>query len=130
MVAGGMESMSNAVYYMKRGDTPYGGIKLIDSITHDGLTDAYDHIHMGLCAEKTAKENNCTRADQDTYATESYKKVVAAYKAGAFNDELLSVNVPANKRGAPDVVIKEDEEYKRVNFDKMGQVNILFSLIL
>ncbi|KAF0312809.1 Acetyl-CoA acetyltransferase A, mitochondrial [Amphibalanus amphitrite] len=69
MVAGGMESMSNVPYYLPRGATPYGGVKLVDGIAYDGLTDAYDKIHMGNCGENTARKMNISRDEQDQYGT-------------------------------------------------------------
>lgn len=81
-IGGGMESMSNVPFYIPRGETAYGGFKVIDGIVNDGLTDAYDHIHMGVCAEKTAKECNITREDQDKYALDSYEKAAKAWKVG------------------------------------------------
>merc|ERR1711990_943989 len=67
MIAGGMESMSNVPYVMKRQAPNYGGVKLDDLITHDGLTDAYNHCHMGVCGENTASTMGITRAEQDAY---------------------------------------------------------------
>ena len=64
MIAGGMESMSNVPYVMKRQAPNYGGVKLDDLITHDGLTDAYNHCHMGVCGENTASTMGITRAEQ------------------------------------------------------------------
>ncbi|CAF3934747.1 unnamed protein product [Rotaria sp. Silwood1] len=78
MIAGGMESMSNASYYFPRGDTPYGNLQMEDGIAKDGLVDAYDRIPMGLCAEQTAKKYNLTRADQDAFAKLSYERTARA----------------------------------------------------
>lgn len=89
--AGGMESMSNVPYYLKRGKTPYGGVNLQDGIVIDGLTDVYDHIHMGSCAECTAKENKIDRSAQDEFAIQSYKKSASAQAAGAFKNEIVPV---------------------------------------
>lgn len=125
VLAGGMESMSNVPYYMKRGETPYGGIKLDDGIVFDGLTDVYNKFHMGNCAENTAKKHGITRQQQDEYAISSYKRSAAAYEKKAFQDELVPVNVP-QKKGKPDVVFAEDEEYKRVNFDKFNKLATVF----
>ncbi len=63
-VAGGMESMSNVPYYMARGDTPYGGIKMTDGLVFDGLTDVYNKFHMGNCGENTAKKFGISREEQ------------------------------------------------------------------
>ncbi|ESO88975.1 hypothetical protein LOTGIDRAFT_105979, partial [Lottia gigantea] len=124
MVAGGMESMSNAPYYMKRGNTAYGGVKLFDSIVHDGLTDAYNHIHMGNCAEKTAKMCDITREQQDEYAIKSYTLSQQAAKQGIFTPEIVPVEIP-KKKGDP-VKITEDEEYKKVNFEKFKSLRPVF----
>ncbi|GAB0099599.1 acetyl-CoA acetyltransferase, mitochondrial [Sergentomyia squamirostris] len=125
IVAGGMESMSNVPYYMKRGETPYGGVKLIDGIVHDGLWDVYNQFHMGNCAENTAKKMGITRADQDEFAINSYKRSAAAWSGKLLDAEITPVRVP-QKRGKPELVISEDEEYKRVNFDKFGKLATVF----
>ncbi|XP_075226404.1 acetyl-CoA acetyltransferase 1 isoform X3 [Lycorma delicatula] len=125
MVAGGMESMSNVPFYMKRGETSYGGVNLLDGIVFDGLTDVYNKIHMGNCAENTAKKLSITREQQDEFAISSYKKSAAAYANGDISDELIPVSVP-QKRGKPNIVVTEDEEYKRVNFDKFDKLSTVF----
>ncbi|KAF9422620.1 hypothetical protein HW555_001824 [Spodoptera exigua] len=125
ILAGGMESMSNVPFYMKRGDTPYGGIQLIDGIVFDGLTDVYNKFHMGNCAENTAKKLKISRQQQDEYAISSYKRSAAAYEAKAFAEELVSVPVP-QKRGAPPVMFAEDEEYKKINFEKFTKLSTVF----
>lgn len=125
VLAGGMESMSNVPYYLARGETPYGGIKLQDGIVFDGLTDVYNKCHMGNCAENTAKKLNITRQQQDEFAISSYKRSAAAYKNNAFKDELVPVNVP-QKKGKSDVVFCEDEEYKKINFEKFEKLSTVF----
>lgn len=125
VVAGGMESMSNVPFYMPRGETSYGGVKLNDGVVFDGLTDVYNGIHMGNCAENTAKKLNITRDEQDEFAISSYKRSAQAYKEGAFTDELVPVSVK-QKKGKPDVVVVEDEEYKRVSFDKFKKLSTVF----
>ena len=67
-IAGGMESLSNSPYYLARGDTPYGMVKLKDACHFDGLTDAYTNWHMGQCAEKTAKDLKISKEAQNEYA--------------------------------------------------------------
>ncbi|XP_063111775.1 acetyl-CoA acetyltransferase, mitochondrial isoform X2 [Cavia porcellus] len=124
MVAGGMESMSNVPYVMNRGATPYGGVKLEDLIVKDGLTDVYNKIHMGNCAENTAKQLGITRAEQDAYAISSYTRSKAAWDAGRFGDEVTPVTVTV--KGKPEVVVKEDEEYKRVDFSKVPKLKAVF----
>lgn len=103
VLAGGMESMSNVPYYLKRGQTPYGGVQLTDGIVFDGLTDVYNKFHMGNCAENTAKKLKISREEQDQFAISSYKRSEAAYAARAFADELVPVSVPQRK-GQPDKV--------------------------
>lgn len=125
VLAGGMESMSNVPYYLARGEASYGGVKLEDGIVFDGLTDVYNKCHMGNCAENTAKKLNITRQQQDEYAINSYKRSAAAYENNAFKDELVSVSVPQRK-GKPDVIFSEDEEYKKVNFEKFGKLSTVF----
>jgi len=124
IVAGGMESMSNVPYYLRRGPTPYGGVNLIDGIVHDGLTDVYNKIHMGNCAENTAKRMNITREEQDNYAIQSYKRSADAWAKNIFKDEIVPVTIKP-KRG-PEITVKEDEEYKRVDFAKFGGLKPAF----
>ncbi|CAK1578997.1 unnamed protein product [Parnassius mnemosyne] len=125
ILAGGMESMSNVPFYLKRGETTYGGMQLVDGIVFDGLTDVYNKFHMGNCAENTAKKLEISRQQQDNCAISSYKRSAAAYENKAFADELVSVSVP-HKGGAPPVVFREDEEYKRVNFEQFTKLATVF----
>lgn len=125
MVAGGMESMSNTPYYLARGDTPYGGVNLVDSLVYDGLTDAYKKFHMGVCGENTAKQMGFSRAQQDEFAINSYKKTADSVEKGLFEKEIVSVTIPG-KKGKPDIVVSTDEEYKRVNFDKVPLLPTVF----
>ncbi|XP_038673957.1 acetyl-CoA acetyltransferase, mitochondrial [Scyliorhinus canicula] len=124
MVAGGMESMSNVPYVMGREAPAYGGVKLEDLIVKDGLTDVYNKIHMGNCAENTAKKFNISREEQDTYAISSYTRSKESWDSKVMAKEVASVNVP--QRGKPDLVISEDEEYKRVDFSKVPKVKTVF----
>lgn len=124
MVAGGMESMSNAPYYLKRGQTPYGKVELLDAVVYDGLTDAYGKYHMGICGENTAKKFNIGREAQDEYAIRSYKLTRQAVESGVFKQEIVPVQIP-QKKGDP-VTVSEDEEYKKVNFDKVPGLKAVF----
>uniref|UniRef100_A0A8I5Y5Z3 Acetyl-CoA acetyltransferase, mitochondrial n=1 Tax=Rattus norvegicus TaxID=10116 RepID=A0A8I5Y5Z3_RAT len=124
MVAGGMESMSNVPYVMSRGATPYGGVKLEDLIVKDGLTDVYNKIHMGNCAENTAKKLSISREEQDKYAIGSYTRSKEAWDAGKFANEITPITISV--KGKPDVVVKEDEEYKRVDFSKVPKLKTVF----
>lgn len=125
VVAGGMESMSNAPYYLARGETPYGGITLKDGIIVDGLTDVYNAKHMGECAENLAKKFNITREQQDDFAKQSYSRSASAIKKGIFSSEIVPVTIPG-KRGKPDLVVNEDEEVNKANFEKFATLNPVF----
>ena len=86
VVAGGAESMSNIPFYLMKAryGYKYGNGELIDGLTHDGLTDIYNHCAMGVCSDNTAKEMNISRQEQDNYAIQSYKRSAAAWAAGKF----------------------------------------------
>ncbi|VDP16790.1 unnamed protein product [Heligmosomoides polygyrus] len=94
-----------------------------DGIVKDGLTDAYDFCHMGSCGEKTAKELVISREAQDEYAIGSYKKSAAAWKSGTMAAEVVPVTVKSRKG---DVVVDTDEEFSKVNFDKLKQLKAVF----
>lgn len=124
IVAGGMESMSNVPYYLKRGPTPYGGVNLIDGIVFDGLTDVYNKFHMGNCAENTAKKMGITRQEQDEFAINSYKRSAKAWSDKIFDLEIVPVRIQQKRK--PEIIVQEDEEFKRVNFDRFGQLSTVF----
>ena len=123
MVAGGMESMSNVPFYFPRGHT-FGNVVVSDGIIKDGLTDAYDDIHMGLCAEETAIEHNISRQAQDEHCIESYKRAKTAWDKGLFKNEIVPV-VITDKKGKQ-TVIDHDEEYKNIDFSKVPKLNSAF----
>jgi len=125
VVAGGVESMSNVPYYLSRGETPYGGVNLVDGIVSDGLTDPFNRIHMGDCAENTAAKMAITRQEQDEYAMNSYRRSAAAAEAGILAKEIIPVTIPG-KRGQPDKVVSQDEEYKKIDFEKVPKLNPAF----
>ncbi|XP_078493852.1 acetyl-CoA acetyltransferase A, mitochondrial-like [Ciona intestinalis] len=112
MVAGGMESMSNAPLRHARTPPTYGGVHLLDLIVKDGLTDAYGKIHMGICGEDTASKFSISREQQDEYAILSYQKSAKANAEGRFKDEVTEVTIPG-QRGKPDLIVTEDEEFKK-----------------
>lgn len=116
--------MSNVPYYLRRGQTPYGGVNLIDGIVFDGLTDVYNKFHMGNCAENTAKKYGITRQEQDTYAMNSYKRSAESWANNLFKDEIAPVTIKP-KRG-PEVTVAEDEEYKRVDFKRFDKLSTVF----
>ncbi|XP_063058971.1 acetyl-CoA acetyltransferase, mitochondrial [Engraulis encrasicolus] len=124
MVAGGMESMSNVPYTMVRQAPAYGGVHVEDLIVKDGLTDVYNKFHMGNCAENTAKNSSISRAEQDAYAIKSYSQSQKAWEAGLIAKEIVPVSIP--QRGKPDLVVKEDEEYRRVDFSKVPKLKAVF----
>jgi acetyl-CoA C-acetyltransferase len=109
VVAGGMESMSNAPYLLPkaREGMRLGHGEVLDSMVLDGLWDAYGDYHMGCTGEIVAEKYGISREEQDAYAFESHRKAVAAMKAGRFRDEILPVSVP-QKKGAP-VLFADDE---------------------
>lgn len=132
VVAGGMESMSNVPYYMDsraRKGLSYGHGQLTDGIIHDGLWDVYNQFHMGLCAEDCATKHKVTRQEQDEYAILSYKRAADATKNGFFKNEVLPVPVKETKKGAqgPPQFVTEDEEVKKVMFDKIPTLRPAFS---
>src|SRR6478609_1019876 len=127
VLAGGMESMSNIPYYLLKARTGYkfGNGELLDGLTHDGLTDVYNHCAMGVCADNTAKEMKISRQDQDNYAINSYKRSAAAWAAGKFKDESVGVEM-TDKKGNK-TIFAEDEEYKNVNFEKVPALKPVFT---
>uniref|UniRef100_A0A8D3DAY3 acetyl-CoA C-acetyltransferase n=1 Tax=Scophthalmus maximus TaxID=52904 RepID=A0A8D3DAY3_SCOMX len=113
MVAGGMESMSNVPYVMTRETPTYEGVRMEDLIVKDGLTDVYNKFHMGNCAENT-----------DAFAIGSYSRSKAAYESGVLAKEIVPVSIP--QRGKPDVVVCEDEEWRKVDFSKVPKLRAVF----
>jgi len=109
IVAGGMESMSNAPYLLPKARTGYrmGNGALLDAVIHDGLWCAFEHIHMGNEAEIIAAKFQVTREEQDRYALRSHQRAAAATEAGRFRNEIVPIEVPQRK-GAP-LVIDRDE---------------------
>ena len=126
VVAGGMESMSNIPYYVPdaRWGAKFGDRKLVDGLSKDGLTDAYDQQAMGTCADATAVKYKISREQQDEYAVSSYERSAAATESGFFREEIVAVSVP--QRRGDDLVITEDEEYKKVKFDKIPSLRPAF----
>jgi acetyl-CoA C-acetyltransferase len=119
VIAGGMENMSLSPYLLPRARSGYrlGHGEIIDSLITDGLWDAYHNKHMGSCAEMLAEKNNLSRGEQDQFAEQSYTKARTAIKSGWFSDEIVSVSVPQRKGGL--IIVDQDEEPQRINFEKM-----------
>jgi acetyl-CoA C-acetyltransferase len=127
IVAGGMESMSNAPYLLTKARTGYrmGHGELVDSMIHDGLWDVYNDFHMGAAAEICATTLKISREEQDEFAVTSYKRALAAQERGEFKREIQPVKVPGVSLN--DVVVEEDEEPKRVNFERLPALKPSFS---
>lgn len=126
IVAGGMESMSNVPYYLKkhRFGSKLGHAQAEDGIIKDGLWDVYNDFHMGNAAEICATECNISREQQDEFAIESYKRAIKAHEEGYFDDEVIEIKVKDRKGNVTKV--KMDEELKRVNFDKIPSLRPVF----
>lgn len=125
VVAGGMESMSRVPYYLPRGTgfPAFGHVKVEDGLIKDGLTDVYDQIHMGVCAEETAKKHSISRQDQDAYAIQSFKRAQAAWAANKFADEIAPVTVKSKKG---ETIIERDEGYDNLREDKVATLKPAF----
>ena len=126
VIAGGMENMSAAPYLLPKGRTGqrlgHGSVE--DSIIKDGLWDVYNDQHMGNCAELCAREKNYTRREQDEFAEQSYSRAINAQSEGLFIDEIIAVEVPQRKGGS--IVVTEDEEPGKANFEKMKTLRPAF----
>ncbi|KAK4938491.1 hypothetical protein LTR28_009587, partial [Elasticomyces elasticus] len=124
-VAGGMENMSRVPYYTPRaGQLPaFGEIKMEDGLIKDGLWDVYNQVHMGNCAEATAKKYEIGREEQDEFAILSYKRAQAAWADGKFKDEVVPVTVKGRKG---DTVVEEDEGYKKLKLEKVPTLKPAF----
>ena len=124
-VAGGMESMSRVPYYMPRASQhpPFGEIKMEDGLIKDGLWDVYNQIHMGKCAEETAKKYEIGREEQDKYAITSFHRAQKAWADGKFNDEITPVTIKGKKG---ETVVKEDDGYKNLREDKVPTLKPAF----
>ncbi len=127
VVAGGMENMSQIPYYMPnaRWGYKYGNGELVDGLAKDGLTDVYNQKAMGVCADATAAKYNISREAQDAFAVESYQRAAEATSQGWFKDEIIPVSIP-QKKGDP-ILVSEDEEYKKVQFDKIPGLRPAFT---
>lgn len=126
LVAGGMESMSNAPYLLPKARSGYrmGNGEIIDSMIYDGLWDPYDNMHMGNCGDMVAAKYGFTREDQDAFAKISYQRAQAAQKEGRFKEEIVPVTVKDRKG---EILVDEDEEPKRVQLEKMASLRPAFS---
>jgi acetyl-CoA C-acetyltransferase len=114
VVAGGMESMTNAPYLLPQGRSGFrmGNAVVVDSMVHDGLWDVYNNYHMGVTGENVAEKYGITREEQDEYALNSHRKATAARKEGRFAAEIVPVEVPAKKKGQAATVVDADESVR------------------
>lgn len=127
VIAGGMESMSQVPHYIPslRWGNKYGNAEILDGLSKDGLSDAYNGEAMGTCGDATAKKYHFTREEQDNYAIESYKRTAFAAEKGLFNAEIVPITIPQRK--GVDIVFKEDEEFRKVDFSKIPLLKPAFS---
>jgi acetyl-CoA C-acetyltransferase len=124
-IAGGMENMTQVPYYLSRASLQpaFGDQKLKDGLIVDGLWDVYNQIHMGNCAENTAKKHEISRKEQDDFAIESYKRAQAAWSQGLFKEEIVPVVVKGRKG---EVTVSEDEQYNKLKLDKVPTLKPVF----
>jgi acetyl-CoA C-acetyltransferase len=126
VIAGGMESMTNAPYCLPSARDGYrmGNGQIIDTMIHDGLWDPYGDVHMGTCGDLVADKYGFTREDQDAFAAESYRRALAATETGKFKEEIVAVPVP-QRRGDP-ILMGEDEEPGRGDPSKFQKLRPAF----
>jgi acetyl-CoA C-acetyltransferase len=127
VVAGGMESMSNAPYLIPKAREGYrlGNGELVDSMINDGLWCAFENYHMGCTGEVVAEEYRIGRSEQDEFATNSHRKAAAAIKAGKFKDEIVAVEIP-QKKGAPVVFDTDETVSEDTSIEGLGKLKPAF----
>jgi acetyl-CoA C-acetyltransferase len=111
VVAGGMESMTNAPYLLPQGRKGFrmGDAQVVDSMIRDGLWDVYNNYHMGITGENVAEKYGITREEQDEFAVNSHRKAIAAIKECRIKSQIVPVELPARKKGAPPIIFDKDE---------------------
>ena len=127
VVAGGMESMSNAPYALDKARTGYrmGNGTLLDTMIHDGLWDPYNNCHMGCCGDATAAAESISREQLDAFSARSYELATAAQASGKLAEEIVAVEVP-QRRGDP-VLVTEDEEPGKGDPSKLSKLRPAFA---
>jgi acetyl-CoA C-acetyltransferase len=127
IVAGGMESMSQIPFYLPKAryGYGYGNGAVVDGLVRDGLSDAYDNCAMGVCGDRTAVQREISREEQDEYAIRSYRRSAEATEKGYLKNEIVPVEIPQRK-GDP-LLMTEDEEYKKVIYEKIPTLRPVFS---
>jgi acetyl-CoA C-acetyltransferase len=131
IVAGGMESMTNAPYLLQQARSGYrmGNGALIDSMIYDGLWDVYNDFHMGTAAEMVAAKYGITREDQDAFAAESHSRATAATDQGAFHDEILPIEMPPAKKGTSATQFAADESIRpRTTVEALARLKPAFKV--
>jgi acetyl-CoA C-acetyltransferase len=126
VVAGGMENMSMAPYYLEKARFGYrmGPGKLEDHLIHDGLWDIVNDFHMGMSNELCSEKYNISREDQDSYAAESYRRANAAIASGRFKDEIVPVSIPQRKGGS--TFFSQDECAQETTLDSLSKMKAAF----
>lgn len=126
VVAGGMESMTLAPYYLEKARFGYrmGDGTLLDHMVHDGLWDVVNDFHMGISNELCSERYHVTREDQDRYAAQSYRRTLAAMAAGKFEDEIVPVPIPARKGNS--VLFKQDECPRETSLEALARMKPAF----
>ncbi len=126
-VAGGMESMSNCPYllFKVREGLRMGDSKVVDSMVHDGLWDAFDDVHMGMTGELVSDTYKVSREEQDAYAVDSHRKAAKATREGAFTDEMLPISIPQRK-GEPTIVNADEPIREDTSLESLGRLKPAF----
>jgi acetyl-CoA C-acetyltransferase len=126
-VAGGMESMSNCPYLLSkvREGLRMGDSKIVDSMIHDGLWDAFDDVHMGMTGELVSERYKVTREEQDAYAVDSHRKAAKATRDGAFTAEMLPISIPQRK-GDPILVNTDEPIRDDTSMESLGRLKPAF----
>jgi acetyl-CoA C-acetyltransferase len=127
ILAGGMENMSLAPYYLKKARTGQrlGNGELVDGMIHDGLWDCYNNFHMGTTGELVSEKYNVSRETQDEFAADSHRKAVRAREEGDFNDEIVPINIPQRK-GDPVIIAIDEGPRKDADAAKLGKLKPAF----
>jgi acetyl-CoA C-acetyltransferase len=114
VIAGGMESMTNAPYLLPQGRNGFrmGNATVVDSMIHDGLWEVFNDYHMGITGEHVAEKHSISREEQDAYALNSHRKAAAAWRAGYLQSQIVPVEIPSKKKGQPSAMFEQDESVR------------------
>jgi acetyl-CoA C-acetyltransferase len=125
-VAGGMESMSQAPYYLEKARFGYrlGNATLHDHMLHDGLWDIVNDFHMGMSNELCSEKYDASREDQDRYAAESYRRALTAIESGRFQDEIVAISIPQRKEDP--ILFSQDECPRETSYESLAQLKPVF----